>query len=374
MIKVMHCISDTNFGGAGRVLLNYLNHFDRSAFEIIVVIPKGSKLLQYLDDGAYRVVEFDGLYDRSYHRNDVKGLKDLICQYRPDVVHSHGALSARIAAKKCKCKIVYTRHSVFDLPKWQTMVPGKWLLGFMNTYYADRIIAVSPAAKTLLIESGTSADMIDVVFNGVEAMRSCDEETAQLARDRFGIRPNTFVCSIIARLEEVKGHKYVIDAAKLLKEQGQSDVQILIAGAGGIEEELKAYAAQQDVMDLVRFIGFVREMDQLLSVTDLQLNASFGTEATSMSLLEGFSLGVPAVVSDFGGNPFVVEHGENGLIFAKKDAHALFEAILAMKQDDALLKRCMRGAKQSFETRFTAEKMTIEMEKVYYKICEESGK
>ncbi len=40
-----------------------------------------------------------------------------------------------------------------------------------------------------------------------------------------------------------------------------------------------------------------------MNITDIQVNASYGTEATSLSLLEGMSLGIPAVVSDFEGIP-----------------------------------------------------------------------
>ena len=368
----MHCISDTNFGGAGRVLLNYLSHFNKDIYQVTVVLPKGSKLLGYMDPKSYKIVEFDGLYDRSFDRSDVKNLKKLINESKPDIVHSHGALSARIAGKQCGCKVVYTRHSVFDLPRWQTSAFGKLLLGGMNSHYADRIIAVSPAAKTLLVDSGTPADKIDVIFNGVEAVVRADAEQNIRTCERFGINSNAFVCSIIARLEEVKGHKYVIDAAKILKDRGVTDVRILIAGAGGIEEELRAYAEQQQVMDIVCFTGFIKEIDQLLSVTDLQLNASYGTEATSMALLEGFSLGIPAAVSNFGGNPYVVADEENGLIFAKKDAQALCDALLRLKEDTALYQKTKSGALRSFHEKFTAQKMTEGMEALYKDLIEGS--
>ncbi len=372
MIRVLHCISDTNFGGAGRVLLNYLNHFDSAKFEVSVVLPKGSKLLAYMDADAYQIIELDGLYDRSFNAADVKALKKVIRTLRPDIVHSHGALSARIAGKQCGCKVVYTRHSVFDLPAWQTSFLGRTALGTINSHYADRIIAVSPAAKTLLTDSGTPEDKIDVIFNGVEAVERQDVENCIQIREQYGIGKDAFVCSIIARLEEVKGHKYVIDAARLLKDQGESDVRVLIAGTGGIEEELKAYAAEQDVTDMVCFVGFIKEIGRLLSVTDLQLNASYGTEATSMALLEGFSLGIPAVVSDFGGNPYVVSHEENGLIFRKKDAHTLAKAILRMKNDKELYAKTSVGAGDSFKKRFTAETMAAEMEEVYSDLIQRS--
>jgi glycosyltransferase involved in cell wall biosynthesis len=54
----------------------------------------------------------------------------------------------------------------------------------------------------------------------------------------------------------------------------------------------------------------VSEIYKIENIMDLQINASYGTEATSLSLLEGMCLGVPAVVSDFGGNPYVIEDGK----------------------------------------------------------------
>jgi glycosyltransferase involved in cell wall biosynthesis len=177
-----------------------------------------------------------------------------------------------------------------------------------------------------------------------------------------------FVCTIMARLEEVKGHDYIIEAAQILKSQGVTDLKILVAGTGGIEQRLKESAASRNVDDIVRFIGFVNDIPTLLSITDVQLNASYGTEATSMALLEGFSLSVPAVVSDFGGNPYVVINEDNGLIFPKKDSNALANAILKIKEDGNLYKKTSAGARAMFDMKFTAEKMTKNMQNIYYQL------
>ncbi len=365
MIKVMHCISDTNFGGAGRVLINYLNHFDNSNFEVTVVVPKGSKLLNYFDAHKYCIVELDGLYDRSYDKGDVKKLVKVINQHQPDIIHSHGALSARIAAKKCHKKIVYTRHSVFDLPKWQTSWYGKLLLGSINQYYADRIVAVSPAAKDLLVASGTKSKIIDVIFNGVEKLDKASHEKCEQLRAQYGITESDFVCTIMARLEAVKGHKYIVEAARILKNQGITNVKIIIAGTGGVENEIKDLVSSYGLENSVIFAGFVTDIPALLSITDIQLNASYGTEATSMALLEGFSLGVPAIVSDFGGNPYVVTNEENGLLFPKNNAQALADAILKIKDDATLYQKCVANSIEIFDKKFTAKKMTENMETLY---------
>lgn len=98
MIRVLNVISDTNIGGAGRVILNYLRYADSSRFETWAAVPRGSLLKAPLEEAGARVLEVDGMADRSYHREDVKALKELIRRERPDLVHTHGALSGRIAA------------------------------------------------------------------------------------------------------------------------------------------------------------------------------------------------------------------------------------------------------------------------------------
>ena len=76
MIRVLNVISDTNIGGAGRVILNYLRCSDRARFETTAVLPRGSLLKPSLEEAGAQVVEVDGMADRSYHREDVKALTD----------------------------------------------------------------------------------------------------------------------------------------------------------------------------------------------------------------------------------------------------------------------------------------------------------
>ena len=49
MIKVLNILTDTNIGGAGRLLVNYLHNFDREKFDVKVVLPKNSALKPFVD-------------------------------------------------------------------------------------------------------------------------------------------------------------------------------------------------------------------------------------------------------------------------------------------------------------------------------------
>ena len=61
MIRVLNIISDTNIGGAGRVILNYLNSTDRDQFETLVAVPRGSLLKAPLEEAGALVYEVDGI-------------------------------------------------------------------------------------------------------------------------------------------------------------------------------------------------------------------------------------------------------------------------------------------------------------------------
>ena len=369
MKKILHIISDSNIGGAGRYLLTYLKNCDTVNFDVGVVIPCNSKLKPEIEKLGFSLYEIEGLAEKSFSTAAVKNLKFIFRSLKPDIVHAHACLSARIAAKLCGVKAVfYTRHSVFPQSKKLTNPVGRMINGFVGGILADGIISVADAARQNLLDTGISDRKIRVIYNGVNALKKADDAEKVKIRENFGIPEDCKVVSIIARLEEVKGHEYFIDAAKLVAEKGYK-TKFVIAGTGSREEQLKLYAKEK-FAENVMFLGFVKNVSDLENITDIQANASFGTEAASLSLLEGMSIGVPAVVSDFGGNPELIKNDVNGYVVPKQNAAAMAEAIVKILEDDALYLRLSDGAVREFNSRFTAEIMTLNMEKYYNDILE----
>ena len=108
MIKVLNIISDSNIGGAGRCVLNFLKYYDRNKFLVKVVVPRGSLLIPEIKKLATEYIEADSIAEKSFDKNAVKVLKKIIKEENPDIVHTHGNLSGRVAAKMCGKKIIYT--------------------------------------------------------------------------------------------------------------------------------------------------------------------------------------------------------------------------------------------------------------------------
>ena len=370
MLKVMQVSSDTNIGGAGKCILTFLKFVDKNKFDIPVVLPKDSLLKEGCKSLGARVVEIDAMRDKSL---DIKAIKELIKVFRaekPDIVHAHASMSAKIAAKLCGIKVIYTRHSVFEPSPKISKGIGKLISGFANNFTADKIIAVAEAAKDNLLKTGVDEKKIIVLLNGVEPLKKLSEEEIGKAKDKFGIKDEVVV-SIVARLNPVKGHKYFVEAAKKVKEKGLN-VKFLIAGTGEAEESIRAQIKELKLEDTVIMLGFLDNVQELMNITDIQANCSFGTEATSLSLLEGMSLGVPAVVTEFGGNPGVIKNGRNGFLVPINNSDALAEKIAELIENKELYEKMHAESLLIYKEKFTAEVYARNIESVYTQIGEKT--
>lgn len=223
---------------------------------------------------------------------------------------------------------------------------------------------MAEAAKENLTATGVSEKKIDVILNGVEALVPYDAEKIGALKKKYEIENNEKTAVMAARLNIVKGHKYFVEAAKILKSKGLK-FKFLIAGAGETESDIRRQINKNGLEDSVKLLGFVTDVEPLMNVMDVQVNCSFGTEATSLALLEGMSLGKPAVVTDFGGNPGVIEDGVNGFLTPVHSAECLADKLEKLFCDDELYKKMSKECKRVYNEKFTSTVNTRAIEKVY---------
>ncbi len=364
MLKVLQVCSDTNIGGAGKCILTYLKYCNRKKLDIAVVLPENSLLKPGVEALGFKVFEIDAMADKSLDAGAIKKLLKVFKQFKPDIVHTHASMSARIAARLYGAKIVYTRHSVFPPSPRLTHGLGKAVCGLVNNSTADKIIAVAEAAKDNITAIGVSDKKIEVILNGVEPLRKYSDDEIAAAKAEYGV-PQDYKCTaIVARLNEVKGHKYFVEAAKILKDRGVK-ARFLIAGTGDMEDAIRKQIAENNLEDYVIMLGFLNNVEPLMNVIDVQANCSFGTEATSLSLLEGMSLGKPAVVSDFGGNPGVIKDGKNGYIVPTHDPVALADRLEKLFTDEKLYEEMSHTSSEIFKSTFTAAVYAENIDNIY---------
>lgn len=365
MIKVLNIISDSNIGGAGRLLINYLHNFDRTKFDIYVAMPENSDLKPLVENEKYPVIELKGIRDKSFDIRAIREISKVIKDLKPDIVHTHSALSGRIASYINRVPSrFYTRHSAFPPSKRLTSFPGKQINGFVNGKLATDIVAVAQAAMDNLTDTGVDPKKITVIINGVDEMRKISDDEKSELKESLGIKNTTFVCGISARLEEYKGHSYLLDTVKYVCDR-HPDTVFLIIGGGSCEQSLKEKSKKLDIEDKTIFTGFVDDVAPYYNIMDLNLNCSIGTETSSLALSEGMSLSVPAIATTYGGNPYMITDGVNGFLVPERDSVAMGDKILELIDNPELLKKLSVGARSQYEKKFTAKVMTAQLEKLY---------
>lgn len=364
MIKVIHLLSDTNIGGAGTLLVNYLKNFDKSRFLIKVILPRGSLLKPRITALGYEVIEIDGLKDKSMDFGAIKKLRKIFKKEKPDIVHAHSSMSGKIAAYLSGVKSrMYTRHCAYDPTHALTVFPGKQINGFVNNTLSTKIIAVAEAAKQNLTDTGVDERKITVIINGVEALKPTSPEKQSMLKAKYGIGENDFVFGIVARLEAVKGQKYFIEAAKKML-QKYENLKFIIAGTGAMENEYKKLSENNPN---IIFTGFIENVAEIFSIIDANVNCSYGTETSSLALSEGMSLKKPAIASIYGGNPYMVTDGYNGYLCEKQNVDALFEKMEKLYTDREEYNKLSENAYRAYNEKFTASKMTKTLEEIYEK-------
>ncbi|HEY6822536.1 MAG TPA: glycosyltransferase family 4 protein [Burkholderiales bacterium] len=182
----------------------------------------------------------------------------------------------------------------------------------------------------------------EVIHNGVDTSRF----TPAQAR-----ASSTFTLVSVGRLVGWKGHRIVIQALQGLPEA----VRYVIVGEGTERDALEALARSIGLGDRVRFAGRVdhEALPELLRQADVLAQPSIGEEAFGISVVEGMACGLPALVSDQGGLPEIVEEERCGLRLRAGDVAAWRTAIQALASDPARVRRMGEAARKRALTHFT---------------------
>lgn len=232
-----------------------------------------------------------------------------------------------------------------------------------NRLLSDKVVAVSEATRKSVIASGIPADSVETIYGGIDALRELGAGEKSRIRRELGIEDSELVIGIVARLVELKGHKYLLEAVKQLCGR-YGNLRLLIVGTGPQENELKNYASELGIADKVVFAGFRSDVENIMNIIDISVLPSL-TEALSLSLIEGMAVGKPCVGSQAGGIPEVVRDGENGFLVPPGDSKKLADAIGRLLESEELRLSMGQKGKAYMEEKFTASGMADKIERLY---------
>ena len=176
-------------------------------------------------------------------------------------------------------------------------------------------------------------------------------------RKELGVRAETTLILSTSRLIAVKGLRYLIDSVPKLK----GNFMVLLAGTGPQEKELKNRVALTNQCSRIRFLGFRKDVPDLLAAADIFVLPSI-SEGLPMGLLEAMASNCACIVTDIG---LPVENERTGIVVPPADANALASAIQRL-MDDKELRRCIaKNARKFVEKNCDWNKITRKLTKIY---------
>lgn len=362
-MKVLHIITDTNIGGAGRYLLNLLPQPAFRDIDVVVACPDGD-LGKRLDEKGIRRIPISGK-DVSYSSRLTRELGRVMKQEKPDLVHTHSSLSGRIAAKLRRIPAVYTKHNLVRIPNAAGVRPPKagTFRRFVNKTvagtFSDRVIGCSEGVAKELVESGLKPTMVTGIPNGIDL-------SPYMPKWMSGDAKRGLLIGTVARLHRQKALDVMLEAAKIVL-TSQPAARFIIGGTGPLEEQLKAKIRDLRLEPYVKMAGFVSDVPGFLSKLDVYVLSS-DYEGLPLAVLEAMAAGLPIVSTGVGGVPEAVVDGVNGILVAPRQPKALAQGIVRVLVDPDVARRMGIASRKRAEELFDAQVMAQKTVAVYREV------
>jgi len=314
-------------GGTEQVLLEILKNLDRSKFKVNIITILGSGPMEI----EFRKLEFPIFFagPKKYPLSLFSKIMWILSVpfillrlivffkksnpntiiaslYQADIL---GIFSACLSGIKRRIIIQHDVVRINPIIRWLKIKALK---------KANKIIAISNEVKIFLIEYfKVSASKIEVIYNAIDFERFlCFQKPDKNWKPVFGI---------IARLDKIKGHIYILEALKKLKNEEATLPPFLFVGDGPERKKLEIFAEENDLTN-IKFVGEVIEIGRYLKQIDVFVLPSL-SEGLGVSLIEALVAKKLIIASNTGGIKELIKHNKTGILVEPTNVDDLYKAI-----------------------------------------------
>jgi L-malate glycosyltransferase len=344
-MKIAHIVDSMEVGGAEMLVLQ-MCHLQREqghtprVYAVSALGPLGERMLS------------EGF---SVHSNVGRHLSDSLHSFShifradtPDIVHIHNPTPTIYAAGPARLagvpSIISTRHSL-AAPPHKMVAELKYAIA---SRFCDWVVGICDATKDNVKSLHTvPARKIARVYNGAAPLLRAPSD-AWPAKSGF-----TLV--FVGRIEPVKNHPLLLNAFRMAL-QSMPELRLWMVGGGSELNAMQTLASELGITEQVTFWGQRLDVAPFFSAADAFIMSS-RSEGLPMSLLQAFSLGLPAIVTDVGGMAEVVRISQAGIIVSATDPREMSEAIIRLASNAAQREKLSEKAIASFNERFSLQTM-----------------
>ena len=368
-------------GGIARVVHDLSKRLIKDGHEVTVVTYKDGDTPAYENDKGvevYRVENYmihpnnfiDWIMQLNFNLI-AKATEIIQKEGKFDVIHAHDWLVAN-AAKALKnafdIPIVATihateagRNSGIHDDTQRYINDTEWLL----TYEATEVIVNSNYMKNHVQGLfGLPFDKINVIPNGINLTNFNGVDRDYDFRRQYAM-DNEKIILYVGRLVYEKGVQHLISAMPKILEN-YHDAKLIIAGKGGMLDELKGQAEAMGLSNKVYFTGYLnsKQVQKMYKCADVAVFPST-YEPFGIVALEAMLAGVPTVVSDIGGLNEIVDHGINGMKSYAGNSNSIADSVISLLYDKQLAANISKKAKQKVKEEFNWNKIAQDTHYIY---------
>ncbi len=184
-------------------------------------------------------------------------------------------------------------------------------------------------------------------------------------------KSGNFELLFVGRMVDQKGVMYLCQAMRILRDSG-AKVHLTMAGDGAAMPKVKKYVKKYQLEDYITLPGWVQLQDQpeYYSIADVFVGPSIEDEngwreGFGGVFAEASAMGVPVIASNTGGISDVVKDGVTGLLVPQKNAQALADAIIKLKNDPELLKKLAKAGPDFIENNYSLNVTVKKYRKIF---------
>jgi glycosyltransferase involved in cell wall biosynthesis len=353
-------------GGAENLLLSMLGRLNPERFaSTVCCIGERGMLGDKVIGMGVPLVELHLPTKGGASRNIVPALVELIRREGIDLVHSHlyhANFYGRLAAKKAGIPAVASVHNTYSHPKLH-----RRLVNWYLARHTAAIIAGSEEIRGDVVRYDyVPESLVELIPNSVDLSRSASALSKAQARSNLDLPENALVLGTVGRLEEQKGHRYLIEALSLLVQNG-TNAYLLLIGDGRERSALEQLTGRLGLQDRVLFLGTRNDLGDLFRAMNLFVMPSLW-EGLSLAMLSAIAAGLPVIATSVGGVRQVLGDDEYGVTVSPGDAQALAAKITERVADwPNTLHLGSKGA-QHVRDHYSDEAMVKRVDAVYDRI------
>lgn len=258
-------------------------------------------------------------------------------------------------------RVIFTEHGRLypDVPSWKSRFFNRLILPLTNA-----ITAVSPfVAHALKTVEWIPRRRIQIVYNGVDDSRFQNLPSKEELRSKLNLRDGFIYFILCSRLDPIKWIEGLLAAYRRVLDAFPQSGLILV-GDGDARKKIESDIKKLELKEHVILAGYQNNIPEWLAASDIFVLSSH-SEGTSVSLIESMASGLPSVVTNTGGNPYVVQNGITGKLVPVRNEEALADAMLCLARDSELRARYSANARKRFEDEFRLASMMDSYRRIY---------